>query len=286
MKRLLKLFVKKRGQINVSIIAVVAIIGIAVLLFVPAISLTLEGGDWSTIGAKEYLERQGYTVVIPIHGITTGNLMPNTDSVWDIGAPGQEFHEGHTDYTTLGGSLLGVTAIMDTFLDTLAADPVHYANNEDLSAGVPLTFGLAAQPDVPRTISVDFDTHANITAYTIDFVGVNAQGDAVSESKTEADLWDWETDHAYAKVTSITMSARTGTGVGDTMDIGITDVLGLSNNINAAADVYKIKENNADATIVAGDVDTTYNTYDMHTIGIGAADDYTIWYLGNISHID
>ena len=146
-----------------------------------------------------------------------------------------------------------------------------------------IAFTLDAQPDVPRTLSGHFDAHAQITTYTIDIVGVDAKGNIVTEQKTEADGWDWETSNAFGIITSITMSGRTGTGVGDTMDIGITDVLGLSNKVYKTGDVFKIKKNNANEDVVAGDVSVIYDTYDMHTISLAATNDFTIWYKSRLN---
>ena len=168
--------------------------------------------------------------------------------------------------------------VSDLFMDVLAVSANAIRSNEDLSESIPNTFTLDAQPDVPRTLSGHFDSHAQISAYSITITGIDGRGEAVSETKTEADGWDWETNNAFAKITSIIMTARTGTGAGDTMDIGITDVLGLSNLPYQASDVYKIKKNNANATVVSGDVNVTYGTYDMATITLGAGDDFTIWY--------
>jgi hypothetical protein len=171
----------------------------------------------------------------------------------------------------------------DLFMDVLAVSATHVRSNEDLSAAIPITFTIDAQPDVPRTLSGHFDSHAQITAYTIVITGVNARGNTVTETKTEADGWDWETNNAFATITSIIMTARTGTGAGDTMDIGITDVLGLSNDITSTSDVYKIKKNAANAIVAAAQVNVTYDTYDMAVIGLAAGDDFTIWYRSNLN---
>ena len=173
----------------------------------------------------------------------------------------------------------------DLFMDVLAVSATYIRSNEDLSAGIPITFTIDAQPDVPRTLSGHFDAHANITAYTIVITGVDARGRTQVETLTEADGWDWETDNAFAIITSIIMTARTGTGAGDTMDIGITDVLGLANKIYATDDVFKIKKNNANATVAGAQVDATYCTYDMAVIGLAGANDFTIWYRSNLNTI-
>ena len=174
---------------------------------------------------------------------------------------------------------------LDLFMDVLAVSATSIRSNEDLSGAIPITFTLDAQPDVPRTLSAHFDSHAQITEYDIEVIGVDAKGITVTETKDETDGWDWETSNAFATVTSIKVTSRTGTGVGDTMDIGITDVLGLSNIFYETGDVFKIKKNNANAVVVVGDVNTTYDTYDLHTIGLAATDDFTIWYKSNLNMI-
>ena len=173
----------------------------------------------------------------------------------------------------------------DLFMDVLAVSATHVRANEDLSAGIPITFTIDAQPDVPRTLSGHFDAHAQITEYDIEIIGVDAKGNTITETKDETDLWDWETDNAFATITSIKMTARTGTGAADTMDIGITDVLGLSNIIYATGDVYKIKKNNANATVATAQVNATYDTYDMAVIGLAVGDDFTLWFKSNLNII-
>ena len=171
----------------------------------------------------------------------------------------------------------------ELFMDVLAVSATHVRSNEDLSAGLPLTFTIDAQPDIPRTLSGHFDSHAQITAYTITVTGVDAQGSVRSEVLTAANGWDWETNNAYGTITSIIMTVRTGTGAGDTMDIGITDVIGLSNEIYLTSDVYKIKKNNVSAIVAIAQVNAIYDTYDMSVITLGVWDDFTIWYLTNLN---
>lgn len=169
--------------------------------------------------------------------------------------------------------------VADLFMDVLAVSATAIRSNELLNAATPITFTLDAQPDVPRTLSGHFDTHAQITAYTIVITGTDAKGNTVTETFTEAaSPWDFETVNAYATITSIIMTARTGSGAGDTMDIGVTDVLGLSNEIYSTSDVYKIKKNAANAVVAVAQVNATYHTYDMAVIGLAATDDFTIWY--------
>lgn len=173
----------------------------------------------------------------------------------------------------------------DLFMDVLAVSTTHIRSNEDLSAATPITFTLDAQPDIPRTLSWAFDTHAQVTEYDMEVIGIDAKGNSVTETWDEGDGWSGETSNAFATITSIKMTSRTGTGVADTMDIGITDVLGLSNIIYETSDVFKIKKNNANATVATAQVNTTYDTYDMSVITLGAGDDFTIWYKSNLNII-
>lgn len=81
------------------------------------------------------------------------------------------------------------------------------------------------------------------------------------------------------------MSAMTGNTGADTIDVGITDVLGLSNIIYATGDVYKIKKNNANAVVAGAQVDVDYDTYDMAVIGLALNDDFEIWYRSSLNII-
>ncbi len=180
--------------------------------------------------------------------------------------------------------------VYDKFVETnytvTAVSATRISANEDLSVGVPITFTINAQPDAPRTLSGHFDSHAQITAYTIDILGINGKGETLTETKTEVDGWDWETNNAFKKVTSITMSARTGTGAGDTMDIGVTDVIGLCNTFYETSDIYGIKLDNADQTVAGAQINTTYHTYDLSVIGLFGGSTYTFWYKKNLNIID
>ncbi|MDD5061502.1 MAG: hypothetical protein PHN44_04370 [Candidatus Marinimicrobia bacterium] len=159
---------------------------------------------------------------------------------------------------------------------------------EALNAALPITFTLAAQPDVPRTISLEFVSHAQITAYTLTITGVDAKGATVTETFTEADGWALETSNAYATITSIIMSARTGTGAGDTMNVGIASKVGLAGFLSAITDVFKVVKSAAagNAADYSGATNVTPETdYDTVDLSTGAAivdgDKFTIYYLAS-----
>ncbi len=168
----------------------------------------------------------------------------------------------------------------DLFMDVLGVSANHVVAAQALGAD-PTVCALAAQPDVPRTLSWAI-THPTLTAFTLTFVGVNAKGQTVTEVYNEP-TWAGETSNAFATVTSITMSAMTGNTGADSINVGITDVLGLSNVIYDTGDVYKVKKNNANAVVAGAQVDITYDTYDMAVIGLAVGDDFTIWFRSNLN---
>lgn len=167
----------------------------------------------------------------------------------------------------------------DMFLDVLAAATNNVVTAEDVSAAIPITCTIAAQPDVPRTISWVI-THANITAATVVFVGVNAKGEAVTESFAAGGaVWSGETSNAFATITSVKVTARTGTGATDTLNVGIGSKLGLSNPLQAATSVIKVTKNKADYPAASYTVSAAYDTVDVSAgAAIVADDDFTISY--------
>lgn len=198
---------------------------------------------------------------------------------------------GNTNYlsNTVNVAITKSTYIIDAevsvehFQDVLAESATVIRNAEDLSAGIPITFTIDAQPDVPRNLQWVL-THANITAFTIVITGADAKGFTITDTITQADGWTNVTANAYAKITSIIMTARTGTGVGDTMNVGIGSRLGLGDIIRVNSDVFKVKKNNADWAAASYTPNTTKATVDVSTGGaIVGGDDFTIWYRSNLN---
>jgi hypothetical protein len=165
----------------------------------------------------------------------------------------------------------------ENFQDILAASATYIRAGEDVSAAVPITFTIDAQPDIPRTVSWAFVSHVNVNTYTMQITGTDAVGNSQTVSWTQASGWSGETNIAFATITSIKMTARDGTGVGDTMNVGIGSKIGLSTN--SLSSVYKVKQNNADYPSASYTVSSIYNTVDVSTGGaITGGDDFTIWY--------
>lgn len=147
---------------------------------------------------------------------------------------------------------------------------------EDLSEAIPNTFTISAQPSHPRTINLGM-SHTNITAFSITITGVDAWGRIVSDIWTEAAGWGLYTNNAYSTITSIIMTARTGTGAGDICNVGSYCHIGLSKEIFATTDIYKATKNGANYSLASCTINTTYST--IKGIGdIAALEDWTIWY--------
>ena len=178
---------------------------------------------------------------------------------------------------------------MDNFIGVLAASATYIRTGNTLAGATPVTFTIDAQPDVPRNLTYAFVSHAQITAYTLVFTGVDARGNIITDTFTQATGWTGATAQAYATVTSIILTARTGTGVADTCNVGVGSILGLSNDIVSTTDVYKTVRSSLAAGLAADysgnavniTVNTTNHTVDVSTGGaIVAGDKFTIYYLG------
>lgn len=180
---------------------------------------------------------------------------------------------------------------VEHFNKVLAVAAAYVRSNQDASAVLPITFTIDAQPDVPRTLTYSFDSHAQITAFSLVFTGVDAKGKVITDTFTQVSGWTGTTAHAYATITSIKLNTRTGTGAGDTIDIGIGTSLGLANELNVAGDVFKIAKsaaagNSADLAAAAYTAEAVNDTVDVSTGGaIVAGDSFTIWYKSRLLNI-
>ncbi len=174
----------------------------------------------------------------------------------------------------------------DVFMDVLAASANHVVIAQGLTAAPPIACAIAAQPDVPRNITITItDGDASISAFQIDIVGVNAKGQAATEQFLFAGGLVQTGSVAWATITSVTVTSRTGANAGDVLDVGIGIKLGLSNELYLTTDVYKIKKNAANAIVAVAQVNVTYDTYDMSVITLAVGDDFTIWFNSSLNMI-
>ena len=165
----------------------------------------------------------------------------------------------------------------DLFMDALAASATHvHAAITGTGAEQEITTAIT-NPDIPRNISIT--NSANSTG-DVKIDGVDAKGNTVSDTIAILTGGIAYGVVAFATVSKITIPA--GVANPDTITVGISDKLGLSNIIYVSGDVYKVKVNNADDPTI-GTVNTTYDTVDCG--GINAGDDITIWYKSNLNLI-
>jgi hypothetical protein len=136
---------------------------------------------------------------------------------------------------------------------------------------------VITNPDVPRNVSIT--NSANSTGDVI-ITGVDTKGNSVTDTITIVTGGIAYGVVAFATVSKIAIPSTVANP--DTIEVGISDTLGLSHVLYASGDVYKVKVNNADDPTI-GPVNTTYGTVDCATIN--AADDITIWYKSNLNII-
>lgn len=166
----------------------------------------------------------------------------------------------------------------DFFFNAQSANTTYLQSNINLSQALDIDLNPGnPQPDVPRTLTFNFDSHGNITAYRIVIRGYSPQGWWIQESITQASGWTPESLFAYANIYSITMDVRTGTGVGDTLDVGIGSKVTLTGYTWADGDILLVTKNGSPYTGYT--YDYTYQTVDLSTGGaIVTGDDFSIWY--------
>jgi len=168
---------------------------------------------------------------------------------------------------------------VDCFQNLQAASTTYiHAAITGTGAEQEVTTGITS-PDVPRNVSITTTNNASPSG-DVTIEGIDAKGNSIVENITIVPGGTAYGDKAFAKVTKIILPA--GVSTSDTVSVGISDKLGLSNVIYETGDIYKVKRNNADDTI--GTVDVTNGTVDCATINAG--DDITIYYRSNLNIID
>jgi len=146
----------------------------------------------------------------------------------------------------------------DWFPGALAAstDYVHAAI-AGTGTGQIITAGIT-NPDVSRNISVTATDNAAPSGNVL-IEGINAEGDTDSEEITIIAGGTAYGSKAFAVITGITIPA--GLSAADTVEIGMSDKLGLSQPIYAASDVFEVKGYRVTPT-----VDVTNGTLDFAPI--------------------
>jgi len=118
-------------------------------------------------------------------------------------------------------------------------------------------------PDYARNVSIT-TTNSDTPSGDVTITGI-VRGTSTTEDITISAGGTAYGNKAFDVITKITIPD--GVSAADTVTVGWSDKIGLLNPITSAADVYKKKVNNADATAeLSGKVSTTYHTVDCATI--------------------
>jgi hypothetical protein len=190
---------------------------------------------------------------------------------------GNYIRNSDTPISGLTSDMIAHRQHSDPFQDLQAASTTYiHAAITGTGAEQEITTAIT-NPDVPRNISIT--NSANSTG-VVTITGVDAKGNSITDDITLVAGGTACGDKAFATVSKITVPATVAGA--DTVTVGISDKLGLSNIVYETGDVYKVKKNNADATI--GTVDITNGTVDCATITGG--DDITIYYRSNLNIIE
>lgn len=119
----------------------------------------------------------------------------------------------------------------------IAADVDRIVVSVDWDDG---TLTIAAQPDVPRNLTVTVtDADASITGGIVTITGKDAQGRTVVETMNIAEGLAWVGEKIFAQVISAVISGTTGTpeaGV-DVLTVGVGNKIGTCIDLGAASEV-------------------------------------------------
>lgn len=122
---------------------------------------------------------------------------------------------------------------VSTYLGTpVVADPDRIVAAIQIADGAQI---LAAQPDVPRNLTMTLtDADDSVTA-TIVATGVDPSGRTVTETMQPDGAGGGKTlvgTKIFASVTSVVVSNTVGSAPGDNLEVGIGDVIGLPSDIS------------------------------------------------------
>ena len=146
----------------------------------------------------------------------------------------------------------------------------YIVSAEDCSAALPIIATIDNQPGAPRTLIFNL-THTAITAARIEIVGTDARGmiRTYVHELSDATGWTLEVRLPFLTITSIKITERTGTGIGDILNVGLTDGVGLSNICWWEDDIIQVTVNGVATDITYFDYTESYIEYD----GLVTADD-------------
>ncbi len=132
---------------------------------------------------------------------------------------------------------------------------------KDISGAAPLTAGTLVQPDVPRNVVLTItDGDTGISAFTLVVTGKAPDGTVVTETFTFAGGLVQTGSVIFAHITSVIITAITGNGAGDTLDMGYGVKLGVGVPFGSTGLVIQLLTFNLAAEAAAA-TDTTNNSF-------------------------
>jgi hypothetical protein len=153
------------------------------------------------------------------------------------------------------------------------------AATDNISADALIASGtrtIAAQPAYPRNLAFTItDTDTSITAFTITIIGTGAKGQPLTEAFSFTSGLTFSSNHAYATVTSITVSGLTGNDGSDNLKVGVGDKVGLQGNTNYTSSVYKLLVDGSNTAIPA--YSTSYGTLDLSASTPDGSKDFMVY---------
>lgn len=176
------------------------------------------------------------------------------------------------DSITIGTSLTGSLKLVGEahYEAPITADSTTYVADASIANGVQT---IAAQPDFPRKITmVITDANSSVTAGVVTFVGVGARGQALTQAISIANggTHTYTTADAYAKITSITVTALAGAAGADHIKCGPSNALGLPAFNTPTPITFAVYKSNVDnANEAVGTVDAAAGTIIPTTVPNG-----------------
>lgn len=272
---------------------------LAMLFLLPAIAWATGDSESASRDRVGYLgsgtEKGSYVLRVS----STGHVFSGFDKRNELGTPTKRWGNVFSSSQVITDQLKvssGILNVHEYFSDIPTASTTIYTNSgitvsttNILTVSVTsITANFSSQGDFPRNVVIvsSFST-GNATSTVVGsaiFTGVDVFG--LIRNETISFSTNTGTGSvAFASISSVTItaSAISGTSIGSMqIYIGTGNKIGLSAKVQAATDIYKILEANADVVIANVTLDTTNNTITFASAP-NAARDYNVWIKPTIS---
>ena len=230
-------------------------------------------------------------VGVPTRSVTIdyyGNILPGRNNSDNVGSSTEAFKTGY--FGELFASS-GIVNVHELFLDLPASDSDSYKANGAIITTTTLigggtTFRLVDLTQSDACMNAVFRASFTVGGSTSTLsagatvYGTNCEGSVTEELIPFGTLISSGAGTvAWALISSVSIISNFNSLVQENVVIymGRGERIGLSNNINAAGDIYKVKMTTA-IPVSHLTVNTTVNTVEFPTVPDGAID-YHIWYI-------